>query len=223
MSVAIGIFARAPVPGACKTRLIPALGADRAARLQRHLIDRTLATACDAGAESVVLFTEGDSGDDLWDHLRRRHFISLRAQRGIDLGARMADAMRTLLGTHLHAVLIGTDCLTLTPEDLRNAAAALSRTRMVFVPADDGGYVLVGASAFPEAAFQYIAWGGPTVMADTRQRLKAAGWAFGRDWTELDAHWDIDRTADLRRAMDAGLLDSSWGTGPDGTAKQTYP
>jgi hypothetical protein len=80
----------------------------------------------------------------------------------------------------------------------------------VFAPAEDGGYVLVGASAFPATVFQDISWGESTVMTDTRQRLREAGWALGREWSELDTYWDIDRPADLRRAADAGLIDASW-------------
>lgn len=210
MTTAIGILARAPVPGSCKTRLMPVLGAEGAARLQRHLIRQTLSMACAARADSVVLFTEGDPGDGLWNDLRRQHPIDVQPQRGADLGMRMADAMRVLLETHRRAVLIGTDCLTLSPLDLRTAAAVLTQTCMVFAPADDGGYVLVGANAFPDCVFRGIAWSESGVMSDTRRRLRDAGWALGREWTELDTHWDIDRPADLRRAMDAGLLDASW-------------
>lgn len=223
MTAAIGILAGAPVPGLCKTRLIPAIGAERAARLQRHLIDRTLATASEAGADGVVLFTEGDTGDGLWSDLRLHHPIAIRQQRGDDLGARMSDAMHTMLATQSRAVLIGPDCLTLTPVTLRTASAASTHTRMVVAPAEDGGYVLVGASTFPDSAFQGIAWGGTTVLSDTRQRLRSAGWAFRREWTELDTHWDIDRPADLNRAVDAGLLDASWGHGTDAQAETADP
>lgn len=223
MSAAIGILARAPVSGLCKTRLIPDIGASRAARLQRHLIDRSLSTACEAGVDRVVLYTEGDSGDGFWNDLRRRYPIDIRPQRGADLGARMADAMCVLLAAHSRAVLIGTDCLTLTPLDLRDAAAALVQTRMVFAPAEDGGYVLVGARTFLESVFQNIAWGGTTVMSDTRRRLRDASWGVGRDWTELDTHWDIDRPADLRRAVAAGLLDSSWEIGRDMSVPRAHP
>lgn len=213
MTAAIGILARAPVPGSCKTRLIPEIGAGRAARLQRHLIERALATACAAHADRIVLFTHGDHGDGLWESLRRSHAIQVLRQRGINLGERLSNAMSALLVNHSRAILMGTDCLTLTPSDLQDAEAALDVARMVFAPAEDGGYAMVGARTFPKSVFQAIAWGGTTVMADTRQRLRGAGWTFGRGgWIELETHWDIDRPADLRRAVGAGLLDSSWGT-----------
>ncbi len=210
MTTAIGILARAPVPGACKTRLIPAIGADGAAQLQRALIGRTLTTACAAAADRVVLFTDGDTGDGLWDALRRQHPIDIAPQCGPDLGARMAHAMQALLAHHARAILVGTDCLTLHPGTLQAAAAALAQARMVFVPAEDGGYALVGATAFPARVFGDLAWGTRTVMADTRERLRGAGWAPDADWIELDTGWDIDRPADLQRAVTAGLIDAAW-------------
>ena len=47
--VAVAVLAKAPIPGFAKMRLIPALGADGAAALASRLIDRAVATACEAG------------------------------------------------------------------------------------------------------------------------------------------------------------------------------
>ena len=54
--VQVAVLAKAPVPGLAKTRLIPALGASGAARLQRQLTRHTLQTACDAGLGAVTLW-----------------------------------------------------------------------------------------------------------------------------------------------------------------------
>ena len=56
MTVDIAIFARAPVAGEAKTRLIPRLGAEGAAALQHALIHRALATAVAAELGSVSLW-----------------------------------------------------------------------------------------------------------------------------------------------------------------------
>jgi glycosyltransferase A (GT-A) superfamily protein (DUF2064 family) len=100
--------------------------------------------------------------------------------------------------------LIGTDCPALTPGDLADAAAALARADVVLVPAEDGGYVLVGLAAPRPALFEGIAWGTSDVMRRTRERIAAGGWTS----RELALRWDVDRPADLERvaALDATLL-----------------
>jgi glycosyltransferase A (GT-A) superfamily protein (DUF2064 family) len=101
-------------------------------------------------------------------------------------------------------LLIGSDCAVLTPGLLRRAAAALADHDMVFVPAEDGGYVLVGARAGARLApaFTGIAWSTARVMAQTREALAAA--AIGM--AELEPLWDIDEPADWQRAVAAGLV-----------------
>ena len=80
---------------------------------------------------------------------------------------------------------------------LRQAAAALSGHDAVFVPALDGGYGLVGLRQATAAAlhclFDGMCWSTPQVMAQTRQRLAAAGLRHA----ELPALPDIDEPADL--------------------------
>ena len=81
--------------------------------------------------------------------------------------------------------------------------------KMVFTPAEDGGYVLVGAQAHGAAlsagfaqAFAEIAWSTGQVMAQTRARLTAIGWQGGREWHELPMLWDVDTPADYARAAE---------------------
>ena len=75
------------------------------------------------------------------------HFnVPLLPQCEGDLGARMAHCLAGLLETHERALLIGSDCPAFTTEHLTQAVVALDAARMVFTPAEDGGYVLVGTS-----------------------------------------------------------------------------
>ena len=60
MNVRIVVFARAPVPGRAKTRLIPALGPEGAARLQAALLEDTLQRARAAGPAGLELWGTGD-------------------------------------------------------------------------------------------------------------------------------------------------------------------
>ncbi len=122
--------------------------------------------------------------------------MALTTQATGDLGARMLSAFDRVVPNRGATLLIGSDCPALTPEHLREAAAALAAGRdAVFGPAEDGGYVLVGLLRASPRVFEGIEWGGPDVMCETRARLAALGWR----WHELAELWDVDRPADLAR------------------------
>jgi rSAM/selenodomain-associated transferase 1 len=202
---AIAIFARAPVAGATKTRLIPALGADGAARLHAQLLEKTVATACAAALGPVTLWCAPDTTHPCFQTLDDAFPITLATQATGDLGDRMLNAFER----HASAgplLLIGTDCPALTTRTLKDAAAALDPTQdAVFVPAEDGGYVLVGLHRPERRLFENMPWGGSDVMAQTRVRLRASGLR----WRELDPLWDVDRPEDLPRFE---RFESAWNT-----------
>lgn len=203
---AILVFAKAPLPGAAKTRLIPLLGAEGAAALQARLLGRALATARAAAPAALQLWCAPDCSHPALQAAARQHEATLHAQHGDDLGARMAHAFDDALAQVRHALIIGTDCPALTPRHLHDAADALREgCDAVFVPAEDGGYALIGLARPAPPLFTGIAWGGPAVMAQTRERLCAAG-LRGR---ELDTLWDVDRPEDFRRLQASGLMDEA--------------
>src|SRR5665647_860280 len=108
------VFAKAPQPGAVKTRLIPLLGEAGAAALQARLVERTLATACAAGVGPVELYCAPRAEDPFFEYCGGRYAVSLASQADGDLGARMRDAFARVLSVARHAILIGTDCPALT-------------------------------------------------------------------------------------------------------------
>jgi rSAM/selenodomain-associated transferase 1 len=191
------VFAKAPQPGRVKTRLIPVLGETGAAQLQRELIERTLRTAAAADLGAVELWCAPGPDEPYFSDCARRHEIILRAQSEGDLGLRMARALESALTEGAPALLIGCDCPVLTPAYLHEAATALAGgDDAVFGPAEDGGYVLVGVARRPAAElFVDMAWGGATVMQETRTRLERGNWR----WRELAPLWDLDRPEDLAR------------------------
>lgn len=193
--VRLAVLARAPVPGRAKTRLIPALGPDGAARLHAWLVERTVEMGARTGCKEVSLWCTPDAGHPLFQRLHVRHGIALRVQGHGDLGARMHEA---LVEEHAPgpAILIGTDCPDLTEEVIADASAALwSGEDAVFVPALDGGYALVGVRRSDRRLFDGVAWGTGGVMAETRTRLRGLGWR----WRELEPLGDVDRPEDLGR------------------------
>ena len=190
------VFAKAPQAGAVKTRLIPLLGAEGAAALHRQLVHRTLFTATGAGLGPVELHAAPAINDAFLQDSARRFGVALAPQRGGDLGARMGNAFDDGLARHGRVIIIGTDCPVLTVQHLQHAQAALAAGEdAVLIPAEDGGYALIGLTRCDNRLFENITWGGDSVLAATRERLKVLKWR----WRELETLWDIDRPEDYRR------------------------
>jgi rSAM/selenodomain-associated transferase 1 len=198
----IAVFARAPVPGQAKTRLIPRLGADGAARLQHVLIEQSLARARALAGSRVTLWTTGPVADAATFRAARRAGAAVRLQRGEDLGARMAHAFADTLDGRRPMLLIGTDAPAQTVDDLYAALQALEDADAVVQPAEDGGYVLIGMRTPHVELFDGIAWGGDTVLAATRARAAERQLRLA----ELRPSWDLDRSEDLDRALALGLV-----------------
>lgn len=195
-------MAKAPRPGLAKTRLIPALGAEGAAALARaFLIDsaalaRTAAEA--AGGEAYVVATP----DDTRDTLAALTGLPALPQGEGDLGARMTAAFATLFARgHAPVLLLGADTPTLPPGHIATALA-LAATAPTFGPTGDGGYWTVALPAPAPALFEAIAWGGPTVLAETRDAALRAriAIALAPPWDDVDEPRDL---AVLRGHLDA--------------------
>jgi len=170
------VFSRPAIAGKAKTRLIPRLGAWRAARLHARLTAQAVATARAARCGEVEL------------HIRR--------QRGRDLGERMLRAFDQALRRHRVAILIGTDCPMLRPADLRRAARLLcGACDVVLAPAEDGGYALIALKKVRRALFDDIEWGSDSVLRETLTKIKSVGWRCRL----LRTVWDLDRPQDLDR------------------------
>ena len=198
-SVPVNVFTRAPVPGRTKTRLIPVLGAKRAAELAARMTRRTLERAVEADLGPLTLWCA--PGPDAFLRALAQEFgAGLRTQSGGDLGGRMRHALRRALEGHPAALLVGSDCPSLSAEDLRRARSLLleGNNRAVLGPACDGGYYLIALREVDESLFEDIPWGGERVLELTRRRLEGLGWR----WAELATRPDVDRPGDLVHAKD---------------------
>ena len=201
----VAILAKAPIPGYAKTRLIPHLGAERAADAQAQLLSRALATALAADVGPVTLWCAPDCGHQAFQEAAASG-CALQPQPEGDLGRRMLAAFEASRGA---VVLIGTDCPVLEPRDLADAAAALADADVVIAPAQDGGYGLIAAKHSCPVLFDAMPWSTAEVIALTRARARAAGLRLH----ELRTVWDVDTPADHGRAVRAGLLDDSLAQG----------
>jgi rSAM/selenodomain-associated transferase 1 len=188
----IAVLAKAPIPGLAKTRLIPSIGAHAAAILQERLTEQAVATALAADNGPVTLWCAPDTTHASFRDLAARFPITLARQPDGDLGARMLAALETGGDPTL---VIGTDCPAFMPEHLRAAAAALEAADVVLIPAEDGGYVLIGSRTPQPELFSGVSWGTPVVLAETHERIAA----LNLKAVELSPLWDVDTESDLAR------------------------
>lgn len=189
------LFTRYPVPGQAKTRLIPTLGPDGAAALQRRLTLRALRSAealqAMRGVEVEIQFV--GANETTMRHWLGDRFTFCPQIQG-DLGQRMAGAFeRSFRAGAPATILIGADCPELTPALLVEAFERLRQDPVVLGPARDGGYYLIGLRRPIPSLFHGVVWGMSTVLDDSLQILKRAGFTTGL-LKPLD---DIDRREDL--------------------------
>ena len=190
---AIAVMAKAPRPGLAKTRLIPALGAEGAAALaQAFLIDTAAlarAAAAQAGGDAYVIATP----DAACTELAALTGLPALPQGEGDLGARMTAAFSALFAAgHAPVLLLGADTPALPPEHIA-IALSLAAAAPTFGPTGDGGYWTVALPSPAPALFEAIAWGGPTVLAETRAAAMRAGLtlAFAPPWDDVDEPTDL--------------------------------
>ena len=195
MRLRLVIFTRFPEPNKTKTRLIPALGPEGAAELQREMTlytltwVRELATRYPVSVE--VRFEGGDAekmaacfGNDL----------SYRPQGSGDLGCRMAAAFAKAFGEGAErTVIIGSDCPEITPKLIRECFDRLVGCDVVLGPATDGGYYLIGLGRPAPKLFSGIPWGSERVLKDT---LGRAG-ELSLKVSLLETPSDVDLPEDL--------------------------
>ena len=190
------VFAKAPEAGKVKTRLIPALGAQGAATLHEKLVRHTLVTVTQANLCAIQLWCAPSPSLPFFERCQNDFSVSLHEQSGNDLGERMHHAITIALQKYTYAIIIGTDCPALTTPYLYQALDALQHgASVVLGPAQDGGYVLIGASQSHPRLFSGIAWGTASVLNETRAHLRELKW----QWQELTELWDVDRPEDLPR------------------------
>jgi rSAM/selenodomain-associated transferase 1 len=189
------IFTRYPEPGKTKTRLIPALGAEGAATLQRQMTEHTLAQVKELQAKrlvSVEVYFVGGNQQLMQSWLGTS--VIYRQQGDGDLGRRMAIAFQTALEAgKQRVVVIGTDCPDLKAEVMVKAFHALEQHDLVLGPAQDGGYYLIGLCRLIPQLFTGISWSTAEVLQQTMsiaQRLELAV-------AYLPRLSDVDRPEDL--------------------------
>jgi rSAM/selenodomain-associated transferase 1 len=187
------VMAKAPLLGLGKTRLAPVLEpAERLALHRALLTDKLAQVRSVPGLDAIVAFTPAEAEDEMRALVGGD--VLLMAQRGEDLGERLANASGDGFAAGRPAVLlVDSDTPTLPPAVLSEAIAALEATDLVLGPAWDGGYYLMGLGGPCPALFEAMAWSTPAVLAETVRRARRLGLSMHF----LPAWFDLDTPADL--------------------------
>ena len=191
-------FAKLPELGKVKTRLAPDLGEEACLTLHTQLLAHTHALLQQAqqtlGGLSVLSLGQLGEHPVLNELAQSTPII---VQKGHDLGARMSHAIEWGLGIAKKVIIVGSDCPALTQEYLTQSLNALNEEDHVYINAEDGGYVLVGARKPCPELFANVPWGTGEVMAVTLQRLAQAN----KKAIILGPLWDVDRVDDYQRLL----------------------
>lgn len=188
------IFTRYPEPGKTKTRLIPAVGAEKAAEIARKLSEHTLTQI-----RTLQNFTKIQihfvGGNRLLMQQWLGNDLDYFEQSQGDLGERIKCALEMAFANNMaNVIIIGTDCPSLSPEIITEAYEALTEYDLVLGPALDGGYYLIGLNHLIPELFQNIKWSTEEVLLQTlaiAQQLKLRVY-------QLSILADVDRPEDLK-------------------------
>jgi uncharacterized protein len=193
------VFAKAPRLGQVKSRLAAGIGALAALRFYRGTTARVLRRLSrDPRWRTLVAVTPSRAlRKPFWDPR-----IPRLDQGSGDLGHRMARVFRALSPGPV--VIVGSDIPELAPRHVGAAFRALGSRDVVFGPAADGGYWLVGlrrSPRLPTGLFAGVRWSGPHALADTR-----AGLPRGFTVALLETLEDVDDAEAYRRWRDRGAV-----------------
>jgi len=192
------LYAKAPVAGKVNTRLIADIGVQAATKLQFDLIHHRLSMLTEANLCNVRLLCAPAQQDESFQQCKKQYPVVLFDQTGDDLGERMFNGAVAALQQYKYCVIIGTDAPVLDAKKIKQAIEILHvNTDVVFVPAEDGGYVLIAMQQAHAFLFQNIRWGSDEVMQQTRDILNENAVSF----KELDVCWDVDCLEDYQRYL----------------------
>ena len=175
MKQALIIFVRNPVLGKVKTRLAETAGAEQALHVYRRLLQHTRHITQELDCDQYVFYADEPDGPDIWDEGTYRKEL----QQGSGLGERMEHAFTGLFAKGYEAIIIiGSDCMELTPVIIMQAFAALLQHDVVIGPSADGGYYLLGLTRMHSRLFQNMPWSTGAVLQETLKRCREAGLQF---------------------------------------------
>lgn len=187
----IAIFAKPPLPGKTKTRIAAIMGDDFAVNLSRAMLLDVIDEAKKVENSNIVIFCPPDAD---FSSFKFCGIDAIVKQHGKDLGERMSNAFTRMFDEGVRkAIILGSDCVTISKSDIADTLFSLNKNDAVFKPAKDGGYMLVALNKRQPMLFDNIQWGTSSVMRETIKKLRVAQ----IDYELLSYGFDIDEVEDL--------------------------
>ncbi len=204
----LAIFARVPVRGQVKTRLEPVLGVEGAYAAHLELVQDCLGRLAHVSGLVTTLWLDGPP-NALAQDWSDRFGVALAIQPTGDLGDRMQAALARALSRGRAGLVVGTDCPTIDAAYVRRAIQCLAQHDLVFAPAEDGGYGLVGLAASSQSIlsglFANVRWSTAQALSDTLANVLAGRAQDGSTPVMcsrialLPTIWDVDQPDDWLR------------------------
>ncbi len=191
------IFAKQPCPGKVKTRLCPPLSGQEAAEVHSACLRYTCQImSLSPDGKTALAISPDEPGPHLLKLIPEE--MEIWPQGDGDLGARLCRCQRRAYsGGAQRVIFIGADSPTMPVERLCQAVGMLADCDVILGPCEDGGFYLLGLSQHGAGLYADVAWGGPEVSRQLCANAARLGLRVG----ELDPWYDIDRPADLHRAL----------------------
>lgn len=185
------VYLKYPTPGRVKTRLAAVVGAEAAARMYRDWLGIVLEQLQPARPFARIIGVFDGAHREAfqeWNHL----VDDWGPQPSGDLGVRLADGFRIAHESGQPVLAVGTDCLELSANAIREALEVLQSEDAVFGPTSDGGYYLVGTRRHLPGFFDGIRWSCAETLNDHVANCRANGWSLAL----LEVKHDIDTWED---------------------------
>ena len=199
------LFAKAPLPGQVKTRLLPELNPDEAAQVATELIEHTARLAEAFWPGPIVLCTWPDTDHPLFQELARTSSMTITEQESGDLGQKMNAALTPYTSVGTPAAVMGCDVPHCPADILRDAGNLLEQGRDVIGPSMDGGYYLIGLQRPLGRIFDSVDWGSNSALRTTLANALDCGVRFEHlpPLQDVDSYTDLVKVAehfpDLRK------------------------
>ncbi|PTM04998.1 MAG: glycosyltransferase [Bacteroidetes bacterium] len=160
------IFVKNIKLGKVKTRLAKTVGDDQAFTIYKALVEVTEKATSKIEVDKRIYFSDAIV-DDIWPNDIKT------VQKGNDLGERMNNAFQDGFNDgYSEIVLIGSDLPKITKTVINKGFMSLKQNEVVFGPAEDGGYYLVGMSNFHPCIFKNKVWSTSNLLDVTLLELK---------------------------------------------------
>ncbi|MEM7102213.1 MAG: TIGR04282 family arsenosugar biosynthesis glycosyltransferase [Bacteroidota bacterium] len=185
------IFVKNPVKGTVKTRIAKTAGDDEALRIYLELLKHTRNVTRQIEANRWIYYSTSIEDNDGWSIDE----FSKKVQVIGDLGHKMQSAFEEGLKTYDKVVIIGSDCPLLTPEIINQAFESLNQHKVVFGPANDGGYYLLGMTEMVDSIFNNKPWSTPLLLDITCKELENQSISYAL----LEELPDVDHEEDWKK------------------------